>query len=80
MVDTRGGPSPPWQALSREQFRGLQRGDQLVDRQGRAWTVRAAAYLDASTGEHRAVLVAGDQVLIERERCADIYTLVEVPA
>jgi hypothetical protein len=75
-----GEPTRPRQGLSREQFRELQRGDQLVDRQGRAWMVRAAAYLDASTGEHRAVLVAGDQVLIERERYADSYTLIEVPA
>jgi hypothetical protein len=68
-----GDDARPWEPLSREQFRALQRSDQLRDRQGRAWTLRAAAYLDAATGEHRAVLVAGDVVLIERERFHDSY-------
>lgn len=52
-----------------------ERGQQLQDRQGRIWTVRAAPYLEA--GEYRVVLNAGDQVLIERERYADSYILVE---
>ncbi len=66
------------QPMRREQFHELQCGHELRDRQGRAWTVRAAPYLEA--GEYRAVLVAGDQVLIERVRFADSYTLVDAPA
>ncbi len=38
-------------------------------------TVRAAPYLKA--GEYRVVLNAGDQMLIERERYADSYMLVD---
>lgn len=60
-----------WRPISRERFRELRRGDRLRDRQGRVWTVRADAYLDGR--EWRAVLVAGDAVLIERERFADAY-------
>ncbi len=37
--------------------------------------MRAAPYLEA--GEYRVVVNAGDQVLIERERYADSYMLVE---
>jgi hypothetical protein len=65
----------PWQPMRREQFRAMHRGDQLRDRQGRVWTVRAPAYLDAGAGEYRAVLVAGAEVLVERERFADSYML-----
>ncbi len=62
--------------MTREQFRELQHGDQVQDRYGRVWTLRAAAYLDASTGEYRAVLIAGEVVLVERERVHDSYMLV----
>jgi hypothetical protein len=37
------------------------------------WTLRAAAHYDRELGEHRAVLVAGAQVLIEKERFHDSY-------
>ena len=66
-----------WRPLTREEFRALQRGDQLRDRHGRGWTLRAAPYLDRDTGEYRAVLVAGDVVLIERERFHDSYALLD---
>ncbi len=64
-----------WEPMSREQFAELVRGQRLQDWQGQLWTVRAAPYLEA--GEYRVVLNAGDQVLIERERYADSYMLVE---
>jgi hypothetical protein len=67
----------PWQPLSREQFRELQRGHRLRDRQGRTWTVRAAPYVEA--GEYRVVLLAGDHVLVERERYADSYMSIADP-
>jgi hypothetical protein len=35
--------------------------------------VRADVYLDGELGEYRVVLVAGAQVLIERERFHDSY-------
>jgi hypothetical protein len=60
---------------SREQFRALKRGQRLLDRQGRVWTVRTAPYVQ--DGEYRAVLHAGDLVLVERERFADSYALVD---
>jgi len=63
------------QGLSREQFRELQRGEGLVDRQGRVWTVRAAPFVQ--DGECRVVLQAGDLVLVEKERFADSYSPVE---
>jgi hypothetical protein len=62
-----------WQPLSREEFRELRKDDRVRDRQGRVWTVRAAAFYDREQGEHRAVLVAGAQVLIEKERFHDSY-------
>lgn len=61
--------------MARDEFRQLQRGDRLRDRSAREWIVRAAAYLDPEGGEYRAVLVASAQVLIERERFHDSYTL-----
>jgi len=61
--------------LTRDEFRQLNRGDRLRDRSGREWTVRAAAYLAPAAGEYRAVLVAGAQVLIERERFCDGYVV-----
>ena len=70
-----GEQARPWQPMSREQFRELERGGRLQNRQGYVWTVRAAPYLEA--GEYRVVLNAGDQVLIERERYADSYMPVE---
>ena len=63
--------------VSREQFRELERGQRLQDRQGRVWTVRAAAFLQ--DGEHRVVLQAGDLVLVEKERFADSYALADGP-
>lgn len=69
---------PVWQPLGREGFRQLKRDHRLRDRAGRVWTLRADAYLDRAEGEHRAVLVAGAQVLIERERFHDSYVLVPV--
>ena len=57
---------PDLAALSREEFRRLQRG-------GREWIVRGPAYLDPGGGEYRVVLVSGAQVLIERERFGDGY-------
>ena len=53
--------APTWQPLGREESRQLRRDDQLYDRSGREWTVRATAYLDAELGEYRVVLVAGAQ-------------------
>ena len=61
--------------LSREGFRELRRGDRLRDRGGREWIVRGPAYLDGEQGEYRVVLVSGAQVLIERERFCDSYSL-----
>jgi hypothetical protein len=66
------------QSLSREQFRELQPGGHLLDRQGRVWTVRAAPFIQ--DGEHRVVLQAGDLVLVEKERFADSYSPVEEQA
>jgi len=63
--------------VSREQFRELERGQRLQDRQGRVWTVRAAPFLQ--DGEHRVVLQAGDLVLVEKERFADSYALADDP-
>jgi len=60
-----------WRPLTSEENRHLERGDRLRYRDGREWTVRAAAYLDPEAGEHRAVLVAGAPVVIERERFCD---------
>jgi hypothetical protein len=68
----------PWRPLSRDEFRQLRRDDCLRDRSGREWTVRGAAYLDPEGGEYRVVLVAGAQVLIERERFHDSYVLLAV--
>jgi hypothetical protein len=65
----------PWRPLSREEFRQLRRDDRLRDRGGREWTVRGAAYLDPEGGEYRVVLVAGAQVVVERERFHDSYIL-----
>jgi hypothetical protein len=62
-----------WQPLSREEFRELRKDDRVRDRQGRVWIVRADAHHDRELGEHRAVLVAGAQVLIEKERFHDSY-------
>jgi hypothetical protein len=39
--------------------------------------VRADAYLDRAESEHRVVLIAGAQVLIERERFHDSYMRLE---
>ncbi len=63
------------QPLSREEFRQLKRDDLVCDRGGRVRTLRADAYFDRAEGEHRTILVAGAQVLIERERFHDSYVL-----
>ena len=65
-----------WHPLSRDEFRQLKRDDRVRDRGGRIWTLRVDAYFDHAEGEHRAVLVAGAQVLVERERFHDSYMLV----
>lgn len=69
-----------WLPLSREEFRELKRDDRVRDRAGRVWTLRADACLDRAEGEHRAVLVAGVQVPIERERFHDSYMLLDTAA
>ena len=61
--------------ISQEQFRGLERGQHLLDRQGRIWTVRAKPFVQ--DGEYRVVLHAGDLVLIEKGRFADSYALAD---
>jgi hypothetical protein len=66
-----------WEPLSRDDFRQLQRDERIRDRQGRTWVVRADAYFDQELGEHRAVLIAGAQVLIEKERFHDSYMHLE---
>jgi hypothetical protein len=67
-----------WHPLSREEFRQLKRDDRVRDRGARVWTLRSDAYFDRADGEHRAVLVAGAQVLIERERFHDSYMLMPI--
>jgi hypothetical protein len=64
----------------REDDAGEYYADELVGRliecrHTREQRHRADAYFDRAEGEHRAVLVAGVQVLIERERFHDSYIL-----
>jgi hypothetical protein len=63
-----------WNPMPREQFRQLDRGQQLRDRQGRAWTIQAAP--SEEDGLARIVIRSGDLVRRVDERWADDYEVV----
>jgi hypothetical protein len=65
----------PWQPLSREQFRQLQRDQVLQERRGRLWTVYVAPF--EKDGLAHVVLVSGALVRHVPERFGDDYMLLQ---
>jgi hypothetical protein len=63
----------PWQPLSPEQFRQLERDQVLQERRGRLWTVHVAPF--EQDGVAHVVLVSGAQVRQVPERFCDDYML-----
>jgi len=67
-----------WQPVTREQFRELERGQPLRDRQGRTWTTVAAPREEH--GLAHVIIRSGDLVRRVNERYADEYMLLPAAA